>query len=87
VTLNKSSGTITLVSAAGSTSYQTFTVTNSFVAANDVVIINQKSGTDKMAMFVTTVAAGSFNITFATTTGTTTEQPVINFAVVKAVAA
>ena len=87
VTLNKSSGTITLVSAAGSTSYQTFTVTNSFVAANDVVIVNQKSGTDKMAMFVTTVAAGSFNITFATTTGTTTEQPVINFAVVKAVAA
>ncbi len=87
VTLNKSSGTITLVSAAGSTSYQTFTVTNSFVAANDVVIINQKSGTDKMAMFVTAVAAGSFNITFATTTGTTTEQPVINFAVVKAVAA
>lgn len=87
VTLNKSSGTITLFSAAGSTSYQTFTVTNSFVAANDVVIVNQKSGTDKMAMFVTTVAAGSFNITFATTTGTTTEQPVINFAVVKAVAA
>lgn len=87
VTLNKSSGTITLVSAAGSTSYQTFTVTNSFVAANDVIVINQKSGTDKMAMFVTAVASGSFNITFATTTGTTTEQPVINFAVVKAVAA
>ena len=87
VTLNKSSGTITLFSAAGSTSYQTFTVTNSFVAANDVIVINQQSGTDKMAMFVTAVAAGSFNITFATTTGTTTEQPVINFAVVKAVAA
>jgi len=87
VTLNKSSGTITLVSAAGSTSYQTFTVTNSFVAANDVIVINQQSGTDKMAMFVTAVASGSFNITFATTTGTTTEQPVINFAVVKAVAA
>jgi len=87
VTLNKSSGTITLVSAAGSTSYQTFTVTNSFVAANDVIIVNQKSGTDKMAMFVTAVASGSFNITFATTTGTTIEQPVINFAVVKAVAA
>ena len=87
VTLNKSSGTITLVSAAGSTSYQTFTVTNSFVAANDVVIVNQKSGTDKMEVFITAVASGSFNITFATTTGTTTEQPVINFVVVKAVAA
>jgi hypothetical protein len=33
------------------------------------------------------VAAGSFNITFRTTGGTTTETPVFNFAVIKAVAA
>ena len=87
VTLNNVSGAITLVSAAGSASYQTFTVTNSAVAATDVVIVNQKSGTDKYITMVTTVAAGSFQITFATTGGTTTEQPVFNFAVIKAVAA
>lgn len=87
VTLNKTTGAITLVSAAGSATYQSFTVTNSAVAATDVIIVNQKSGTDKYIIMVTAVAAGSFNITFATTGGTTTEQPVFNFAVIKGVAA
>ena len=83
VTLNKPTGAITLVSAAGSTSWQSFTVTNSLVAATDVVRVSQKSGTDKYMMHVTNVAAGSFQITFATTGGTTTEQPVFNFALIK----
>jgi len=87
VTLNKISGSITLFSAAGTSSYTTFTVTNSTVAANDVIIVNQKSGTDKYEAFVSNVAAGSFNITFSDVSGTTTEQPVFNFAVIKAVAA
>ena len=87
VTLNTTNGAITLVSAAGSATYQTFTVTNSTVAATDTIIVNQKSGTDKYIILVTAVAAGSFNITFATTGGTTTEQPVFNFAVIKAVTA
>lgn len=87
VTINKISGAITLFSAAGSATYNTFTVTNSTVAATDVIIVNQKSGTDKYEAFITNVAAGSFAITFATTGGTTTEQPVFNYAVIKAVAA
>lgn len=87
VALNKVCGAITLVSAAGSASYQTFTVTNSAVVATDVVRVVQKSGTDKYIIHVTAVGAGSFDITFATTGGTTTEQPVFNFAVIKAVAA
>ena len=87
VTLNKTTGAITLVSAAGSATAATFTVTNSTVAATDVIILNQKSGTDLYDLKVTAVAAGSFNITFNTTGGTTTEQPVFNFAVIKAVAA
>jgi len=87
VTLDKTNGAITLVSAAGTTSWQTFTVTNSTVAATDTVIVSQKSGTDLNMIHVTAVAAGSFNISFATTGGTTTEQPVFNFAVIKAVAA
>ena len=86
VTLNTVSGAITLVSAAGSTSWQSFTVTNSTVAASDVVIVNQKSGSDLYEIHITAVAAGSFRISYRTTAGTTTEQPVFNFAVIKAVA-
>jgi hypothetical protein len=87
VTLDKTNGAITLVSAAGSATYQSFTVTNNTVAATDTIIVNQKSGTDKYIILVTNVAAGSFQITYATTGGTTTEQPVFNFAVIKAVTA
>jgi hypothetical protein len=87
VTLNKISGAITLFSAAGSATAATFTVTNSTVAATDVIILNQKSGTDLYNLMVTAVAAGSFNISFRTTGGTTTESPVFSFAVIKGVAA
>lgn len=87
VTLNKTNGAITLVSAAGSVLFQSFTVTNSKVAATDVVHVTQKSGTDLYQIFVTATAAGSFRITFATTGGVTVEQPVFNFAVIKAVTA
>lgn len=85
VTLNKVSGAITLVSAAGSATPAQFTVTNSAVVATDVIIINQKSGTDKYNVSITAVAAGSFQVNFSTTGGTTTEQPVFNFSVIKGV--
>ncbi len=83
VTINKTTGAITLVSAAGSTTWQKFTITNSTVAATDVIVVNQKSGTDSYMTHVTRVAAGAFDVIFATTGGTTTEQPVFNFAVIK----
>lgn len=86
VTLNNLTGAITLVSAAGVNTAGTaitFTVTDSLVAATDVIHVSQKSGTDKWLFFVTAVGASSFNITGFTTGGTTTEQPVINFAVFK----
>lgn len=87
VTLNKTNGAITLVSAAGTATWQSFTVTNSTVAATDTIKVSQKSGTDLNMIHVTAVGAGSFRISFATTGGTTTEQPVFNFAVLKAVTA
>ena len=87
VTLDKTTGAITLFSAAGSATAASFTVTNSTVAATDVIILNQQTGTDLYDLAVTAVAAGSFRITFRTTGGTTTEQPVFNFAVIKGVAA
>jgi len=86
VEINSLAGAITLVSAAGSTTPASFTVTNSTVAATDTVVVSQKSGTDIYDLSVSAVAAGSFRITFNTKSGTTTEQPVINFAVIKAAA-
>lgn len=82
VLLNKPTGAITLFSAAGTTTATTFTVSNNTVAATDVIILNQKSGTDLYDSMVTAVALGSFNITFRTTGGTTTETPVFSFAVI-----
>ena len=79
VTLNTPVGAITLVSAAGSTTPASFTVTNSLVTANSVPVVVQKSGTDLYTLSVTAVAAGSFVITFNTKSGTTTEQPVFLF--------
>lgn len=87
VTLNKTNGAITLFTAAGSTTATTFTVTNSTVAATDVIHVSQKSGANLYVILVTAVAAGSFNITFYTTGGTTSEAPVFNFVVMKAVTA
>lgn len=66
VTIDACSGKITLVSAAGSTTYATFTVTNSKVNADTTVIVNQRSGTNKYKTHVTAVAVGSFDISFAT---------------------
>lgn len=89
VTLNTVSGAITLFSqvntAVSGATAQTFTVTNSAVAATDTVIVNQKSGTDSYLTFVTNVSAGSFKITNYTTGGTTNEAPVFTFNIIKGV--
>jgi len=82
VLLNRPTGQITLFSAAGSTTAATFTVSNNTVAATDVIILNQKTGTDLYDLMVTSVSAGQFNITFRTTGGTTVETPVFSFAVI-----
>jgi hypothetical protein len=85
VTLNKTTGAITLFSAAGSATAASFTVNNTSVAATDTIQLSVKSGTNKYLVYVTAVAASSFEITFQTTGGTSTDAPVINFVVLKAV--
>lgn len=85
VTINKITGQITLFSAAGTTAATTFTVTNSTVATTDAIILTQHTGTDLYDLMVTKTTLGSFDITFRTTGGTTTEQPIFNFAVIKGV--
>jgi uncharacterized spore protein YtfJ len=87
VTINAPTGAITLFTAAGSITPSTFTVTNSQVAATDTIMLNVKSSTNVYLTFVTAVAAGSFNITFYTTGGTSSDAPVFNFSVFKAVTA
>jgi len=87
VTINKPCGSITLVSAAGSATYSTFTVTNSTVAATDTVEVVQQSGSNLYNCIVTSVAAGSFKISVSAVSGTATESPVLNFTVTKGVSA
>jgi hypothetical protein len=87
VTLSKRSGAITLFTAAGTSAYTSFTVTNTLVSATDTIIVNQKSGTNTYLAFVTAVADGSFRITFSSVSGTASDAPVFNFVVIKGVAA
>jgi hypothetical protein len=85
VELNETSGAIKLVSDLGVATWTTFTVENDLVEDTDVVIVNQQSGTDPYAIHVTRVVSQEFDITFSNLSGSpTTEQPVFNFAVIKA---
>ena len=80
------SGAITLVSATTTANtYNLFTVTNTTVAATDVIILNQRSGSANSYIFsVANVAAGAFNIQiFNTTAVAVAESPIINFVVFK----
>ena len=92
VTLSKLSGAITTNNASLAAGAEaTFTVTNTTVAATDTVVVSLKtpSSTGLSLPFVSTTAAGSFDITLTNLHGSTadTSASVINFAVIKAVAA
>lgn len=89
VTANNVVGVITTNTASLAAGVSaTFTVTNSTVAVNDVVVVSIRSGaTNKETrVAVTTVAAGSFQITVHNQHASTAEVGaiIINFAVVKA---
>lgn len=88
VTLNKTTGAITTNSASLAAAAQaTFTVTNSTVAINDVVLLSIRSGqTNKETRAtVTAVTAGTFDITVMNQHAATAETGsiVINFSVIK----
>lgn len=93
VTLNTICGTITTDSTSlAAAAEATFTVTNSMVAANDVVVCCVKSGGTTPGSTwasVTAVGAGSFAITVTNLHASTADTAalVINFAVIKSVAA
>lgn len=90
VTLNSLTGQIT--TNATSLAVETaaaFTVTNNKVGANDIIVLSQKSGANSgdTDVYVSAVAAGSFQITVANNNvaaGTAeTGAIVISFAVIK----
>ena len=87
VTLSKPTGKITLFSKTATTgTFASFTLTNTLIAATDVVIVNFASATsaDKYSLFVTAVAAGSCRIqVYNIAAVAVAEAPVINFAVIK----
>jgi len=86
VTLNKSSGQITMNGAAlaGNTAV-TFTLTNSLISAKDVIVLNVGSvGTaGAYTTYVSSLAAGSAVLTLRNlTSGSLSEAVVINFAII-----
>ena len=88
-TLDKPCGAITLFSTTtAAAQLDTFTLTNSLIAAGDVVAVSVKTATGVYLVSVTAVAAGSCKISVFTPAAVgSAEAPVINFAIVKAVAA
>lgn len=91
VTLNKLSGAITMDAATLNAGTAVgFTLTNSTIAAADLVLVNIKSGAtaDSYNVDVDAVAAGSCRISIRNhTAGNLSEAVVLSFAVIKGVAA
>lgn len=85
VTINALTGRITLVSAtttAGQIS--TFTVTNSFMTASDIVYFTQVSGSGYYIITPKSTAAGSFSVNVYTPTAVSSaESPAFNFAIIR----
>ena len=87
VTLNTESGQITMNNAALAAAAEvSFTVTNSEIAATDVVVVNHGSGgtAGSYLVGVSAIAAGSFGITVTNVSGgSLSEAIVINFVALK----
>ena len=87
VTLNAASGQITMHNASLADAAEvTFTVTNSLIAATDVVVVNHGSAGTAGAYVVqaNTIAAGSFKITVGNVSGgALAEAIVLNFVALK----
>jgi len=90
VTLNKKCGRITMNAASlAAATTVTFTLTNSTIAATDLLVLNHVSGGTAGAYLLNAqAAAGSASINVRNVTaGTLAEAIVIGFAVIKAVTA
>lgn len=87
VTLNKSAGRITMNAAALNTATNvSFTLNNSFISANDVLIVTLSGGIATAGTYncwVNSMSAGSASITLRNISGgSLSEAVVINFALI-----
>lgn len=86
VTLNKSAGQITMNNASlASVTNVTFTLNNSFISANDILILNVGSGATAGAYncWVSGLSAGAASITLRNISGgSLSEAVVINYALI-----
>ena len=89
VTLNKSAGRITLNAASlGATTNVSFTLNNSLISTNDVLILNVAASATAASynLWVDSLNNGSASITLRNTTaGALAEAVVINFALIHCV--
>ena len=90
VTLNKPAGRITMNNAALATATNaTFTLNNSFISANDTVILTISGGqatAGSYNVFANNLAAGSVSISLRNISGgSLSEAVVINFAIIHCV--
>ena len=90
VTLNKSAGRITMNNAAlGATTNVSFTLNNSLISANDVLILTVSGGNATAATyncFVNSLAAGTASITLRNiSAGSLSEAIIVNFALIHCV--
>jgi hypothetical protein len=87
VTLNKSAGRITMNGASLATATNaTFTLNNSFISANDIIILNISGGQTTAGsynVFANSLGTGTVSITLRNISGgTLSEAIVINFAII-----
>lgn len=85
----KKSGSITLFTTTAVVgTYFSFSVPNTDIAATDNVIVSVRSSTNTYVAYVSAITAGvSFQVTMASVSGTASDTPVINFTIIKSVAA
>lgn len=82
-TLNKPSGKFTGSAAIATGAFGTYTVSNTCVGADDLIIVNLVSGGGNIQRaLVTAVAAGSFTVLYENASGVN-QTPTINFCVIK----
>jgi hypothetical protein len=89
VTLNKPAGRITLNNAAlaGNTAVS-FTLTNSLISANDVIVLNVSGGgtAEAYTTYVSSMTTGSASLTLRNlTAGSLSEAVILNYAIIHCV--
>lgn len=86
VTINKICGSITMFSAAGSTSWASFTVNNTAISSTDTILLSHSGGSNNYIFNVGKIVGGtSFVVNFISLLGTAVDAPVINFTIIKSV--